>query len=138
MAGHERETEQNVGWGRSDKFTITIPSADTGAGSGQINLGRNYFYIVIRCADCSHIAASTTLALKVAMDEVETMCSVYNFDVSGNTLTKFAPTLPTSGSMQFLCIPAAGAQFLHIELSQNTSGGTAVFEVYGIAESVAG
>lgn len=138
MAGHERETEHNVGWGRSDKHTITIANADKGAGSGAVNLGRNYFYIVIRCADCSHIAASTTLVLTTAMDESEAMCSVYNFDISANTLTKFGPTLPTSGSMQFLCVPAAGAQFFHLELSQNTSGGTAVFEVYGIAESVQG
>lgn len=135
MAGHERETEDRAGWGRSDKFTITIASGDKGAGSGNIDLGRNYAYLIIRCTSCANIPAATTLALTGALDENETMCSIY--ELANNTLTLLAPTLPTSGSMQFLCTPAFGVQYLHLQLSQNVTG-TTVFEVYGIAESVAG
>ena len=135
MAGHERETEEKAGWGRSDKFTVTIATGDKGAGSGNIDLERNYAYIIIRCASCANIAASTTLALKGALDAGETMCSLYEF--SSNTLTLLAPTLPTSGSLQFVCVPAFGVQFIHLELSKNVTGST-TFEIYGIAESVQG
>lgn len=135
MAGHERETEERVGFGRSDKKSITIISGDKGVLSGNMNLGRNYAYIIIRCPDCQYIPAATTLAIKSAMDESETMCSVYEF--SSNTLTLLAPTLPTSGSMRFLLVPLFGAQLVHLELSKNVTGNT-TFEVYGFAESVTG
>lgn len=136
MAGHERETADQAGWGRSDKQTYSIASGNTGANMGAVNLGRNYAYIIIRCTDCSKIAADTTLGITVAMDENETLCSVYEF--ASNTLTLLAPTLPTSGTMQFLLTPAFGAQYVHLQLSKNATGGAAVFEIYGVAESVSG
>lgn len=133
---HDRVTHEQAGWGRSDKQTYTIVNADTGAGNSPVNLGRNYAYVVIRCADCSHIAGSTTLGIKTAMDEAQALCSSYIYE--SNTLTLVAPTLPTSGSMQFYFLPALGAQYVHLTLSKNTSGGTAVFEIYGLAESIEG
>jgi hypothetical protein len=136
MAGHERETDPNAGWGRSDKKTFTIVNGNTGANVEAVNLGRNYAYIIIRCDNCQYIAGSTTLGVKTAMDESQQLNSVYDF--SSNTLTLLAPTLPTSGSMQFLLTPAWGAQYIHFTLSKNANGGSVVFDVYGVAESVAG
>jgi len=136
MAGHERETDSEVGWGRSDKKTFTIVNGDTGAGNAPVDLGRNYAYIIIRCDDCQYIAGATTLGIKVAMDEAQALNSVYEF--ASNTLTLLAPTLPTSGSMQFLCVPAFGAQYVHLTQSANANGGDVVFDVYGVAESVVG
>lgn len=136
MAGHERETETQVGWGRSDKQTFTIVNGNNGANVGNLNLGRNYAYIVIRIDDCQYIQSATTLGVKVALDENEQMNSVYEY--TANTLTLMAPTLPTSGSMQFFFLPALGAQYIHFTLSKNASGGSVVIDVYGVAESVQG
>ena len=133
---HERETLNEEGFGRSDVQTFTIPSGATGANVGEVNLGRNYAYIVIRCDDCQYIQSSTTLAIKAAMDEAQQMNTVY--ELANNTLTAVGPTLPTSGSLQFLCTPAFGSQYIHLTLSKATSGGAAVFTIYGLAESVRG
>lgn len=135
---HERETHNEVGWGRSDKKTFTIVNGNTGANVEAVNLGRNYAYIIIRCDNCAYIAASTTLGIKVAMDEAQSLNSIYIFDSSANTLTALAPTLPTSGSMQFMCVPTFGAQYVHFTLSKNATGGSVVFDVYGVAESITG
>lgn len=135
MAGHERETHPDVGWGRSDKQSVTIGAGNTGANLGTLNLGRNYAYIIIRCSLCTGIAASTTLGITVAFDESEALCSVY--ELSGGSLTILAPTLPTTGSLHFMVIPALGAQFVHLTLSKNATG-SVTFDVYGVAESIQG
>lgn len=136
MAGHERETDAYEGFGRSDIKTFTIANGVTGSANAAVDLGRNYAYIIVRCDDCQYIQAATTLGVKVADDENQTLASVYEY--SSNALTLLAPTLPTSGSMRFLLVPAFGAQYVHFTLSQATSGGAAVFNVYGMAESVQG
>lgn len=136
MAGHERETHVEAGWGRSDKKTFTIVDGNNGANVEAINLGRNYAYIIIRCDDCQYIQAATTLGVKAADDEAQALDSVYEY--SANTLTLLAPTLPTSGSMRFLLTPAFGAQYVHFTLSKDASGGSVVLDVYGLAESIQG
>ena len=133
---HERETYEDVGWGRSDIHTFTIPNGNTGANIGNLNLGRNYAYIIVRCDDCQYIAQATTLGITTAMDENQQMNSVY--ELANNTLTLMAPALPNTGSMRFLLTPAFGAQYISFTLSANASGGNVVFTVYGIAESVRG
>lgn len=137
MAGHERETETTAGFGRSDKQTFTIPNGNTGSNIGNLNLGRNYAYIILRCDDCQYIQAATTLGIKVAMDEAEQMNSLYEFN-SSSTFAILAPTLPTSGSFQALIVPAFGIQYIHFTLSKAASGGSVVLTVYGFAESVRG
>ena len=136
MSGHERETHEEVGWGRSDVTTFTIPDGNTGANIGNLNLGRNYAYIIVRCDDCKNIDQGTTLGILTAMDEAQNMNSVY--ELANNTLTLLAPALPAAGSMRFLLTPAFGAQYIHFTLSADANGGTVVFEVYGIAESIQG
>lgn len=136
MAGHERKTEENVGWGRSDKQTFTIPDGNAGGNIGNVNLGRNYAYIILRIDDCQYIQAATTLGIKAAMDEAEQMNSLYEFASSNFAI--LAPTLPTSGSFQVLLVPGFASQYLHFTLSQAASGGAVVIDVYGVAESVQG
>ena len=136
MAGHERETHEEAGYGRSDKMTFTIVAGNNGANVEAVNLGRNYAYIIIRCDDCQHFQQGTTLGVKVADDEAQNLNSVYEF--AANVLTLTAIALPTSGSLRFLFTPAFGAQYVHFTLSANASGGSAVFDVYGIAESIKG
>ena len=133
---HDREAHEEVGWGRSDPQTFTIPNGNTGANIGNLDLGRNYAYIIVRCDDCQYIAKDTTLGILTAMDEAQQMNSVY--ELANNTLTLLAPALPTAGSMRFLLTPAFGAEYIHFTLSANASGGNVVFTVYGIAESVRG
>lgn len=136
MAGHEREEHNTSGFGRSDKQTFTIVNGNTGANVEAVNLGRNYAYIVIRCDNCQYIQAGTTLGLKVAMDESQALNSAYN--LTAGTLAILALSMPTSGSLHFLCVPVFGAQYVHLTLSKNASGGSVVFDVYGLAGSIAG
>ena len=136
MAGHERETHEEAGWGRSDLQTFTIVNGNNGANVGNINLGRNYAYIVLRCDDCQYVAQAATLGIKVAMDEEQNMNSLYEFTSSDFAI--LAPSLPTSGSFHVLLTPAFGAQYLHFTLSADASGGSVIFQVYGIAESIQG
>ena len=136
MPSHERKTYEDVGWGRSDIHTFTIVDGNDGANVGNLNLGRNYAYIIVRCDDCQYIDQATTLGILTAMDEDQNMNSVY--ELANNTLTLLAPTLPTAGSMRFLLTPAFGAQYIHFTLSADANGGSVVFEVYGIAESIQG
>lgn len=131
----DRVTANDVGYGRSAKQTITIPNGATGSGL-YANLGRNYAYIVVRCTDCSNIAASTNLSALVAYDENETMCTLYERDDPSTAWSK--GSLPTSGTLSFVLVHALGAQFISLVLSNAASGGSVVFEVYGIAESIAG
>ena len=50
----DRETDRNVGWGRSDKQIFSIPNGATGANVAPVDLGRNYAYVVIKCTGAAH------------------------------------------------------------------------------------
>lgn len=129
---NNRVTADGVGFGRSAKQTITIPSGATGSGL-YADLGRNYAYIIIRCTDCGNIAASSAMTALVAYDENETMCAVYERDDPSTVWSK--GDLPTSGTLCFMLVHAFGAQFISLVLDTATDG-QVVFELYGIAESV--
>lgn len=115
---------KSIGFGSSNKMEATIASGQTTATT--IDLGRPYATITIRCADCSHIPASTTLSVKVADDKDDVACAVYDA-ITGVTLP--VGNLPTTGTYRVV-IPAYCRSII-LALSQAASGGNVVFEVYG-------
>lgn len=119
-----RNVGSAIGFGRGDKKTATIASGQSAATA--VDLGRPYATIVLRCADCSHIQAATTLTVTVGDDADDTACAVYDA-ATGVKLP--VGSLPTSGTYRVV-LPAY-ARFITLTLSQVTSGGTAVFEIYG-------
>jgi len=132
----DRETDRNVGWGRSDKQAFSIPDGETGANVAAVDLGRNYAYVVVKCTDAQYIQAATTLGAQIGYDADDTLVDLYEQNDPG---TKWAGgNLPTSGTFGFLLVHAFGAQRVRLVLSQAASGGAVPFEVYGIAESVEG
>lgn len=132
----DRETDRNVGWGRSDKQAFSIPDGETGANVAAVDLGRNYAYVVVKCTDAQYIQAVTTLGAQIGYDADDTLVDLYEQNDPG---TKWAGgNLPTSGTFGFLLVHAFGAQRVRLVLSQAASGGAVPFEVYGIAESMEG
>lgn len=132
----DRETDRNVGWGRSDKQIFSIPDGATGANVAPVDLGRNYAYVVIKCTDAQRIQATTTLGAQVGYDADDALVDLYE---QNNPGTKWASgNLPTSGTFGCLLVHAFGAQRVRLVLSKAASGGAVPFEVYGIAESVQG
>ena len=132
----DRETDRNVGWGRSDKQAFSIPDGATGANVAAVDLGRNYAYIVIKCTDASHIQATTTLGAQVGYDADDALVTLYEQNDPGAIWA--SSNLPTSGTFGSLLVYAFGAQRVRLVLSKAASGGAVPFEVYGIAESVQG
>ena len=131
----DRETDRNVGWGRSDKQIFSIPNGATGANVAPVDFGRNYAYAVIKCTDAQYIQATTTLGAQVGYDADDALVDLYERDTPG---TKWAGNLPTSGTFGFMLLHAFGVQRIRLVLSKAASGGAVPFEVYGIAESVQG
>lgn len=124
-----RDTVRKAGWGRSDVQTFTIPASADGSGVDAIDLERNYAFIVVKCEDCSNIPSSTSLSFEVGYDNSDTLCDLYEQDDPSTIYSK--GDLPTSGTLAFLLNHAAGAQRLRPVLSNNASGGSVVFKVYG-------
>ncbi len=131
---HKRETHRDVGFGRSDAKSVTIPTGNNGGNLEALNLGRNYAYLVIKCSNLTGIQASTSLTAQVAYDDSDALCTLYERD---DPATQWSKTLPTSGSAAFCLVHALGAQKIKLGLSKNTTAAV-TFTVYGFAESVAG
>lgn len=126
-----RETPDNVGIARSDYKEYIIPSGATYG--GEINLGRNYVYIIIYCANMAGVQAATTMSAKIGMEEAVTLADLYERDTPGTKWTSAA--LPTSGTMIFTLVHALGAQYVQLILSKVTTQATA-FRIYGFGESL--
>lgn len=126
-----RESPDNVGIGRSNAITYTIPSGATSG--GEINLGRNYVYIIIYSANMAGVQATTTMSAKMGIEEGITLADVYERDTPG---TKWVSgNLPTSGTIIFTLVHAIGAQYLQLVLSKVTTQAVA-FRIYGFGESL--
>jgi len=113
---------------------FTIASGADGSAVSAVDLGGNYDLILIKCADCSHIAASTSLSAKVGFAEDDSLCSLYEQDDPSTEWSK--GDLPTSGSLAFLLTHATGSRRLQLVLSNAASGGSVVFEILGLHRSV--
>jgi len=130
-----RKAEGYVGFARSDVATYTIPNGNNGGNLGAVDLGRNYLYIVITCADMTGIAATTNMTAEVAYDPDDATATLYERDLPQTQWSK--GNLPTSGSFAFCLVHALGAQKIKLLLSQNTDA-EVVFRIYGIGTSIAG
>jgi len=128
-----RKTDEYTGFDRSDATACTIANGQTEV-TVDADLLRNYAYLLITCADCSNIAASTSLLAKVGYDATDEFFDLYERDDPGTQWSK--GDLPTTGTLAFALIHALGAQRLRLVLSQAASGGDVVFKVYAIAASV--
>jgi hypothetical protein len=123
---------RNIGFGRSDQQTFTIPGGANGAAVAAVDLARNYSFIVIACNDAAGIPASTTLSAQVADDDSGALNPLYMQDGSA---IWHSGTLPTSGGFRFLLSHAFGAQRLRLILSNNASA-SVTLHVYGFDGAV--
>lgn len=118
----------------SSQGTFTIPSGQNGSAETPVDLGANYKAILIRCENCQYIPASTTMRLQAGEGASDTMCNVYPADdpssqwVSGD--------LPTSGTLRLVSTNAFGARRIRVILSNNSTGGSTVFYIYGIEKLI--
>jgi hypothetical protein len=133
--GKNRAGAQFAGFGRSALHTLSVPSGNKGTNLSDIDLGRNYAYIVVKCPSATGIAAATALSAQVAYDDDDALCTLYEKD--NPSLAWSITPLPTSGSFAFLLLHAFGAQRIKLLLSQNTTAAV-TFQIYGLAESVQG
>ena len=132
MSTSGRRVRREVGYGRSDRQTFTIPNGADGSAVAAVDLERNYGFVVISCEDSSNIPSNTTLSAEVADDDSGTLLPLYTQDGSG--LWQSA-VLPTSGGLRFWLSHGFGIQRLRLVLSANTTGAV-TFYVYGFDGAV--
>lgn len=101
----------------SDPVSFTIPSGATGSVVAAADLGRNYKLIIIECADCGGIAASTSLSAQVGM--VSSVYDLYEQDAPGTLWSQ--GDLPETGTLHFVLTHAVGARMIRLILSNNTT-----------------
>ncbi len=116
--------------GLGEEKTFTIGSGADGSSVDPVDLGANYRGIIVRCEDCSNIAADTSLTVRAAITGDGTVCDLYQITAPG---TKWGngETLPTSGTYHVLVDDAAGARRVRLVLGNNASGGAVVFKIRG-------
>ena len=132
MSTTGRAVSREIGFGRSDRQTFTIPNGADGSAVAAIDLERNYSFIVISCDDASDIAADTTLSAEVADDDSGELNPLYMQDGSAPWTSA---VLPTSGGFRFWLSHAFGIQRLRLILSNNTTGEVTLY-VYGFDGAV--
>lgn len=128
-----KDADIRSGYGVSGPETFTIGSGADGSLVDPVDFGRNVAYVLISCADASNIQAATTLGLEVAYGDDDNMVTLKERDSAG---AYASDALPTSGDFGFACIHALGAQRVRLVLSQVTSGGSAVFKVWGLFQGI--
>lgn len=122
-------TSPNVGFGQASA-TFTIPNGFDGSAVSAVDLERNFAFARVSISDCSMIQASTTMTLQFGFGASDTMLNA--FDNSTTAIWR-SGNLPTSGGFTLMLPPelTMGVRRVKIVLSQNTSGSSATFTVYG-------
>jgi hypothetical protein len=118
----------------SEPQTFTIVDTADGSLVTPIDLGGNYKIILVTCADCQYIAASTNLTARVGYGAADGPFDLYEQDDPSSQWSKGA--LPTSGTLAFVLTHAAGIRRLGFTLSNASSGGSTVFTVKGLDEGI--
>lgn len=117
-------------WAVGPVVTFTIPNGANGSGVTAVDLAGNYKVIVVKCADCQYIAATTGLTAKIGYTGADTVCDLYE---QNDPSTKWSKAnLPTSGTLAFHLAHATGARRVQLILSNSASGGDVVFEIQGL------
>jgi hypothetical protein len=119
----------SVGFWATDFFEYTIADGTDGTGNDPIDLGANYKVIGVECEDCGNIAASTNMSAQVAFDWNSMLCDLYAQDAPGTQWLQGA--LPTSGTLAFILTHAFGARKIRLILSNDASGGSVTFKIFG-------
>jgi len=125
-----RVDRNRKGFSRSEVASFTIANGADGSGVAAVDLGRGYNYLIVKCESCIRIQAATTLSALVGYDNADTLCALKMRDDPG--LAWVSSALPTTGTLAFALLHAIGVQRIQFVLSQNASGGSVVFKVYGI------
>lgn len=128
-----RKVEYFTGFGRSDKFTVTITTGNTTATAA--DLLRGYSFFMISCADCSKIQAGTKLRFQTAGDTGDTPIDLWN--ISGSSIFETG-TLPTSGTFKFMLTSAFGEQLIKPVLTASASGGSVLIDIVGFDPTIQG
>lgn len=128
-----KQAADQAGFGVSGPQTFTITDGNDGSAVAAIDFGRNVAYVLISCADAQYIQGSTTLELQVAYGDDDALVTLKQRDSVDAYTTE---NLPTANGFGFACIQALGAQRVRLVLSQATSGGSAVFKVWGIVQGI--
>jgi hypothetical protein len=114
--------------------TFTIAATKTGSAVTPVDLGKNCKIILISCADCQYIPASTSLTAKVGYGAGATVADLYEQD---NPSAQWSQgDLPTTGTLAFVLTHAVGARRLQLILSNASTGGSTVFTVTGMDEGI--
>ncbi len=132
MSTTGRTVRREVGYGRSDRQTFTIPSGADGSAVAVVDLERNYSFVALSCDDASGIPASTTLSARVADDDSGALNPLFTQDGSGAWQSG---VLPTSGGFRFWVGHAFGVQRLRLILSANATA-EVTLHVYGFDGAV--
>ena len=132
MSTTGRTINREVGFGRSDRQTFTIPNGADGSAVAAVDLERNYSFVIISCDDASGITANTTLSAEAADDDSGALNPLYMQDGSA---AWESGTLPTSGGVRFWLSHAFGVQRLRLILSNNASSDV-TFYIYGFDGAV--
>ena len=117
--------DKRNGYGNSAIGTFTIGTGADGSVVTPIDLLRHYGFLVIRCADITNVAtpASDTVAVHIGMTDSDDMLALK--DDNGAVTIALDTTF-------HVALFIGAAQRVRLVLSANASGGSVVFEVYGI------
>lgn len=131
-AGTDPDPHINIHEMRTDLSawqTFTIGNGADGSAVAPADLGANYKAIIIRCADCQYIPATTTMGLELSEDAADTMCDMYEANDPGTIWV--SDNLPTTGTLRVVITHAFMARRVRIVLSGNSTGGATTFAIAG-------
>lgn len=110
--------------------TFTIANGANGSAVTPVDLGANYESLVVTCTDCQYIAATTTMSAVIGLGPADTLCTLYAKDDPSSAWA--TGNLPTSGTLAFGMTYPFAVRRIRLVLSNNASGGSVVFNVYGL------
>lgn len=124
------EIVDKAGYGNSFIATFTIGSGADGSAVTPIDLGRHYAFLCIRCTNVSNVAtpATDTLAVYAEPADAATNMLIVKDDVGALGLALNVAFQRT--------IFVGAARHVRLVLSANASGGSVVFQIYGVDAAV--
>lgn len=125
------EISDRAGYGNSLIGTFTIAEAADGSAVTPVDLDRNYAFLAIRCTDISNVAtpATDTAAVYVEPADAADAMLIVRDDVGSLSLALDVAFQRT--------IFVGAARHVRLVLSAVASGGSVVFQIYGIDAAVA-
>ncbi len=132
MSTTGRTVNREIGYGRSDRQTFTIPNGADGSAVAAVDLGRNYSFVVVSCDNASGIPADTFLTAEAADDDSGALNPLYFQD---GVAEWESGALPTSGGFRFWLSQAFGVQRLRLILSANATA-SVTLHIYGFDGAV--